>query len=77
MLWIFERSNQTMQIETRFDNATKEYLLIIRPLDGAEQVERFSAGPSFQARLDELEHQLQAEHWQSHSVTALREGWKL
>ena len=77
MLWIYERSNQTLRIETRYDSATKEYVLIIRRIDDTEQVERFPDGPSFQARLDSLERQLDAEEWQNRSVTALHDGWKL
>jgi len=77
MLWIYERSNQTLRIETRYDNATKEYVLITRRVDGTEQVERFLDGPSFQARLASLERQLDAEQWQNRSVTALHDGWRL
>jgi hypothetical protein len=62
MLWIYERSNQILQVETRFDDSNKEYLLIIRPLDGTEQVERFRDAASFQTRLSNLERQLEDEH---------------
>jgi hypothetical protein len=77
MLWIYERSNETLRIETRFDNATNEYVLITRRVDGTEQVERFPDAPSFQTRLDSLERQLEAEEWRNRSVTALHDGWKL
>ena len=77
MLWIYERSSQTLRIETRFDNATKEYVLITRRPDDTEQVERFRDPASFQTRLDSLERQLETEEWQSRSVTALHDGWKL
>jgi len=77
MLWIYERSNEILRIETRFDNATNEYVLITRRVDGTEQVERFPDAPSFQTRLDSLERQLEAEEWRNRSVTALHDGWKL
>jgi hypothetical protein len=77
MLWIYERSNQTLRIETRFDNATDEYVLITRRADGTEQIERFPDAPSFQVRLDGLERQLDAERWQNRSVIALHDGWKI
>ncbi len=77
MLWTYERSNQMLRIETRFDNATKEYVLIVRRPDATEQVERFSDPASFQTRLDSLERQLDAEEWENRSVTALHDGWRL
>jgi len=77
MLWIYERSNQKLKVETKFDKKRKEYLLIIRPLDGTEQVETFKDAASFQTRLTKLEKQLEAEHWQTHSVVAVHDGWKL
>jgi hypothetical protein len=77
MLWIYERNNQTLHVETRFDAANKEYLLIIRSLDGKEQIERFPDAPSFQSRLSSLERQLEADAWQTHSATAVHDGWKL
>jgi len=77
MLWIYERSNETLRIETKFDNATAEYLLIIHWPDGTEQAERFSGGANFQLRLEGLEQQLSTEAWQSRGVTMLRDGWKI
>ena len=77
MLWIYERNNQKLQVETRFDAANKEYLLIIRPLDGTEQIERFPDAPSFQSRITSLERQLETEHWETHSAVALHDGWTL
>ena len=77
MLWIYERSNQTLHIETKFDNETNEYVLIIHPLDGTQQVERFRDVASFQVRVDNLERQLHADHWQSHGMITMRDGWKL
>jgi hypothetical protein len=77
MLRIYERSNQTLQVETRFDSASKEYVVIIRPLDGTEQVERFPDATGFQSRLESLERQLEADHWQNQSAIALPDAWKL
>jgi hypothetical protein len=77
MLWIYERNNQAMQVETRFDSVHKEYVLIIRALDGTEQIERFPDAPSFQSRIISLERQLEAEHWETHSAVALHDGWTL
>jgi hypothetical protein len=77
MLWVFERDKQTLWVETRFDDATKEYMLIVRRLDGTEQVERFKDSISFQVRIDSLREQLEAERWTSDTAISLRDGWKL
>ena len=74
---MYERSNQTLQVETRFDSGTREYVLIIRGLDRTEQVERFPDATGFRNRLADLERQLDAEHWQNRSATALPDAWKL
>jgi hypothetical protein len=77
MLWIFKRSAQTLHLETRFDAVNKEYLLIIRPFNGTEQVEKFPDTASFQRRVADLERQLAAEHWQTHSAVTMHDGWTL
>jgi hypothetical protein len=78
MLLIYERSHQqTLQVETRFDADTREYVLIIRRPDATEQVERFRDPTSFRRRLTDLEHQLEDEQWQKRSATALPDAWKL
>ena len=76
MLWIYERFHQTLQVQTRFDHANREYVLIVCPL-GERAVERFSDAASFQARLSKLERQLEAELWKTRSAVAIRDGWKL
>jgi hypothetical protein len=76
MLWIYERFHQTLQVQTRFDHANKEYVLIVRPL-GEREVERFSDVASFQARLRTLERQLDSELWKTRSAVTIRDGWKL
>ena len=78
MLLIYERSDQqTLQVETRFDADTREYVLIIRRPDATEQVERFRDPTSFRNRLTDLEQQLEDERWQKGSAMALPDAWKL
>jgi hypothetical protein len=76
MLWIFERANQTLQVETRIDNRRREYVLIVRS-HGTEQVDHFPDGVSFQMRVVALERQLEKEQWHTHSSVAMRDAWKL
>ena len=78
MIWIFERGNESLRLETRYENDTAEYVLIVHHPDGSHQTERFNDSVTFQTRLDSLEKKLGRENW--HYVGApvlLRDGWKL
>ena len=78
MIWIFERGNESLRLETRYENDTTEYVLIVHHPDGSHQTERFNDSVTFQTRLDSLEKKLGRENW--HYVGApvlLRDGWKL
>ena len=78
MLWIFERGDESVHLETRYDNQTAGYVLIIHRADGTQQIERFQDMLTFRNRLDELEKQLEAEHWHATgSPVLLRDGWKI
>jgi hypothetical protein len=63
MIWFWSRAAEKLQIETRFDNATKEYLLTIHYPDNRQVFERFPDVTSFQKRLTSLERQLESDHW--------------
>lgn len=75
MLWFFERRDQVMQLETRFDNDTSEYLAIVRWPDGREDTERFSDAESFGARLVVLEQQLETAQWRRSGSEIVPDGW--
>jgi hypothetical protein len=77
MLWIYQRGSELLRVETRFDNETAEYVLIVYREDGTQQAERFKDPTSFQTRLETLEKQLDDERWQSDGVSLLRDGWKI
>jgi hypothetical protein len=77
MLWIYKRGSESLRVETRFDNDTEEYVLICHREDGTQQAEQFQDPASFQARLEVLQIQLDAERWQSDGLTLLRDGWKI
>jgi hypothetical protein len=76
MVWTFERSNQTLEIETRIDNTRREYVLLVRA-NGTQQVDHFTDGVSFQMRVVALERQLAEEHWHTQSTVPMRDAWKL
>jgi hypothetical protein len=63
MIWFWSRATEKMQLETRFDNDSKEYVLTIRFADGREEFERFPEMTLFRQRLVTLETQLEADQW--------------
>jgi hypothetical protein len=77
MVWFFERGDESFRLETRYDNDTTEFLLVLHRPNGTQQSERFADAMSFQQRLEALERQLGEEHWTQHGPGFLHDGWKL
>ena len=79
MLWIYARGDQSLRLETRFDNETEEFVLIIDPEDGSQwQIERFKDPVLFRQRLVALENELESAKWQLDGPPMLlRDGWKI
>ena len=77
MVWFFEHGGRSLEIETRYDGATGEYLLVRREAAGGPHVERFADVITFRQRLETLEAQLEAEGWVSRGPLILRDGWKI
>lgn len=44
MLWFFERDDEFLKLETRYDNDTSEFVVIVRYPDGHQRSERFPDG---------------------------------
>jgi hypothetical protein len=78
MVWLFERGDQSLRLETRYDSAAGDYALVIHHEEGAPQVEHFKDEIAFRGRLAALEAQLRAERWTaSGPPVLLKDGWKL
>jgi len=77
MLWIFERGDEVLRFETRYNNETEDYVLIVHRSDSTQQVERFRDVNAFRNRLEALEKQLEAEQWRATGSVVLRDGWKI
>jgi len=78
MVWLFERSGESLRLETRYDSGTGDYVLIIHRQDGAAQVEHFKDETVFRARLAALESQLRTDRWTAAGPPVLlKDGWKL
>ena len=76
MVWFFERSAAILELETRFDNDTAEYVLMIRPPSAEPTTERFSNAAAFRVRLQVIEETLIADRWQRGGPPLiLPDGW--
>ena len=78
MIWMFERGDDSPRLETRYDDDTSEYDLIVHHPDGGHQTERFNGSITFQTRLDTLDKQLNSENRRYVGAPVLlRNGWKI
>ena len=77
MVWFFGRGNETVQIETRFDNGAREYVLDILWANRPLETERFRELADFQTRVAAIEQQLRAQSWtQIGGPDILADGWR-
>ena len=78
MIWLFERAEETLEVETHYEAATGEYLLTVKRPDGSQQTERFLHVATFRDRLERLETMLDREKWVPNGAPSpLHDGWKL
>jgi hypothetical protein len=76
MLWFFDRNDQHLRLETRYDNDASEYVLILNWPDGREETERFSDQEEYRLRLVALEKRFEVERWIRHGPPmVLPDGW--
>jgi hypothetical protein len=72
-----EGADDSVRIETRFDNATREFVLEVTWPGRPFATERFSNVDRFQSRVLALEAQLEAEAWaQAGSAAIQPHGWR-
>lgn len=76
MVWFYTRDQEKLTAETRFDNDTQDYVLVLNWPDGRQATERFSTVEAFQERLNRLRQELESEKWsQSGPPVLLADGW--
>jgi hypothetical protein len=77
VVYIFERLDEALQIETRYAQASKTFEIIWRRTDGTTTRESFKGETSFRSRLDEIRAELERDAWQTAGPHLLAEGWKI
>ena len=77
MLWFFERNDESLKLETLYDNDAAEYVVNVRYPDGREQTERFTDSDAFGAWLVKFERSLETDRWKSQAdgPVLLPYGW--
>ncbi len=76
VLWFYEKDREKVEVETRFDNGSLEYVVAVRWPDGRATTERFADAFAFQNRLLALEQQLASDSWRSTGMPmVLPDGW--
>jgi hypothetical protein len=63
MIWFYERDSQALQLETRYDNDTREYVVEVRHPDGRQETERFADPHSCRDWLLAFENRLQHQQF--------------
>jgi hypothetical protein len=63
MIWLFERPDEALSVETGYDGVSGEYLVTLRQPDGDVVVERFPDTETLERRLVALEEGLEADRW--------------
>jgi hypothetical protein len=77
MVWFFGRGSETVKVQTRFDNVTREYVLEIAWGDGRVETERFRELSDFEARTKAVEQRLKSDSWaQIGGPDIVPEGWR-
>ena len=76
MIWFYTRDQESLRLETRYDNDTLEYVGVVVHPDGRHDTRRFATLETFREWLVTFETDLQAQHWTSESTPRiLPEGW--
>jgi hypothetical protein len=76
VLWFYADGRQTIRIETRYDNSSSEYVLVVHWSVNHRQEERFATATLFRQRLIEIETQVDAEGWRKQGPPLLLpDGW--
>jgi hypothetical protein len=66
MVWFWTRDTDELEVETRYDNETSEFVVsVVSRKDGRRDTERFKDIEAFRARLVLLERQLEAKNWRN------------
>ena len=77
MIWLYERGDQVLKIETRFDKDSLKYELVWHDPDGSVRRESFETEEAFRVRLENAEATLRKQEWFSSGPPRIDiDGWR-
>jgi len=65
MVSFWVRDGEQLQVETRYDDDVREFIVTIRSANGPTRSERYPTPETFRARLIALERSLEADRWKN------------
>ena len=71
MIWFWSRDDGSIQVETRYDNDTFEFVIALQHPDGRQESQRFQDIREFGRRVVELEQWLEADRWKQSGTPVL------
>ena len=78
MIWMYERGDATMTIETRYNRESEAYELIWHEADSSKRVETFSSESEFRDRLAAVNTALQEQRWRQAGPPSFDpDGWRV
>ena len=78
MIWMYERGDATMTIETRFNRDSETYELIWHEADGQERRESFGTESDFRTRLKSISAALAQQNWRQSGPPGFDlDGWRV
>jgi hypothetical protein len=76
MVWFWTRDDETLRVETRYDDGARLYVAHFCWPDGRQETERYQDVKAFRRRLEEVEAALEAAQWrQNGAPIMLPAGW--
>jgi hypothetical protein len=77
VVWFYSRNHQSLAVETRYDNASSEFVGTVRLPGGPSVTKRFSTALAFREWLQTVERDLIADLWASDGPPhILPDGWR-
>ena len=65
MVWFFDREQESLRVETRYDNDASEFVVVVRYPDGSDRTERFATLEDFRRWVDAFDRVMREQHWAS------------
>jgi hypothetical protein len=63
MIWFFERDEESLKVETLYDEGASEYVVTVRSPDGEERIERFKNLEAFRVWIEAFDRKLAFDQW--------------